>query len=60
MTDYPERLRDLYTRANGMCVDYSLIREAADYIERLEQEKADAEVFWRENAPEFHQDGAHR
>jgi hypothetical protein len=36
MSNLPERLRDLYERAGRGVVDYSLIREAADHIERLE------------------------
>ena len=54
MTEMPQRLRDLYNRANGMCVDYSLILEAARYIERLEEEKADADAWMRENLPEMY------
>jgi hypothetical protein len=54
VSDLPERLRDLYARANGMVVDYSLILEAAREIERLEQQAADSAAWMRENMPEMY------
>lgn len=55
MSDMPQRLRDLHDRANSArVVDFSLIREAADHIQRLEQQAADTDEFLRQNHPEYY------
>ncbi|GGM52419.1 hypothetical protein ACFFX1_55585 [Dactylosporangium sucinum] len=53
-SDMPQRLRDLHDRAGHGVVDYSLILDAADHIERLEQQAVEADEWMRENHPEYY------
>ncbi len=55
MTDRAANLRRLYqATGSNRATDYTALLDAADHIERLERQAAEADEWMRENMPEFY------
>lgn len=55
MTDYAAELRRLYEATHSnRATDYSGLLDAADHIERLERQAAEADQWMRDNFPEMY------